>query len=115
MSVPEELQLSINEEPINFKSAIEQNNIELLNKVIESMCGKSIDISISPKQLTPLYEAIRSGCSLDFIIILIRAGADIGYLTLNKRNALYYAFKRKDKEIIKYLLEMLSLQKSPGE
>lgn len=40
--------------------------------------------------------------------MFLKAGSDISYLTLNKRNAFHYALRRGNIDVIKLLLEKLS-------
>ena len=86
-----------------------KNDNFLVQKAIfqNQALGRSIDIPISEKRLTPLYKAIRNGSSIDIIRMLLISGADISKLTLGFRNAFHYAMKRADINILKLLISTL--------
>lgn len=67
-----------------------------------------INKPVSPKGLTVLYKAIRESPHIGLISPLLKAGADITYLTKTKRNAFHYAVKQENLDILKLLLSHLS-------
>ena len=84
-----------------FSSALKENNIEVVEKLLES--GQSSN-NLDSDKLTPLAYAVKNS-SLDMVDLLIKYRAEINLAFLDKTTPLLYASLLEKKDMIEILID----------